>query len=356
MNKAQLEKRNIGENLDTLMTLDPRGYGVCRILYGGCRKMAKEPLTIHAAQALCENLTEGGVVFLMTGFVLLPYKVPEMDGMVGTILTARALIEAFHVKPVVICPPECVQAVINCGHTAGYQVYEDMEMVKEMPLCMGVIPFTKDEKEAPLQAQNICETIMPQAMLAIEAPGANSVGKYHNAVGKDVTDLEAKTDVLWNLLRDKKVPSIAIGDLGNEIGMHSLGEHIEKFIPYTSKNECACGCGGGILAATDTDYLITATCSDWGCYGLIAAVAFLKNNIDIFHDEAMEAAVMREASRNGMIDMTGSLLPGIDGFDLKMNTGIVSMMRQCTEYALRHEGEFNHWYGPVLKKGYFDGV
>lgn len=356
MNKEELDKKNIGENLDMLMTLDPRGYGVCRILYDGCRKMAEQPLTMHAAEALCDTIKENDVVFLMTGFVLLPYRVPEMDGMVATILMARALIEAFHAKPVVICPQECVQAVINCGHTVGYHVYEDMELLQEMPLSMGVIPFTKNAHKARTQAEDICKKIMPKAMIAIEAPGANAVGKYHNAIGKDVTDLEAKSDVLWNLLRDLGVLGVAIGDLGNEIGMHSLAEHIKRYIPFTSKNECICGCGGGILAATETDYLITATCSDWGCYGLIAAIAFLKKNIRILHDELLEEEVMREASRCGMIDMTGSLQPGIDGFDLKMNTGIVSMMRQCTEYALEHNGEFDHWYGPVLEKGFFDGV
>ena len=35
MTRDELEKRNVGENLDALMTLDPRGYGVCRILYAG---------------------------------------------------------------------------------------------------------------------------------------------------------------------------------------------------------------------------------------------------------------------------------------------------------------------------------
>lgn len=215
MNKKELTKRNIGENLDMLMTLDPRGYGVCRILYEGCREMTGEPLTMAAAQALCEQIKENDVVFLFTGFVLLPYRVPEMDGMVGTILTARALIEAFHAKPVIVCPQECVQAVIRCGHTVGYQVYEDMDLVKEMPLCMGVIPFTKDREEAPVLAERICESICPDAMIAIEAPGANAVGIYHNATGKDVSALEAKSDVLWQLLREKGVPSIAIGDLGD---------------------------------------------------------------------------------------------------------------------------------------------
>ena len=51
MNRDELEKRNVGENLDTLMNLDPRGYGVCRILYAGSRKATGEPLTMHAADA-----------------------------------------------------------------------------------------------------------------------------------------------------------------------------------------------------------------------------------------------------------------------------------------------------------------
>ena len=56
--------------------------------------------------------------------------------------------------------------------------------------------------------------------------------------------------------------------------------------------------------------------------GLMAALAYLLRNIDILHTEEMEAEVMRAASRSGLIDMTGSLLPGIDGFNLKMNVSI----------------------------------
>ena len=32
MTKEELTLLNIGDDLDTLMNLDPRGYGVCRIL------------------------------------------------------------------------------------------------------------------------------------------------------------------------------------------------------------------------------------------------------------------------------------------------------------------------------------
>ena len=38
MTKEELTLLNIGDDLDTLMNLDPRGYGVCRILYDRARR------------------------------------------------------------------------------------------------------------------------------------------------------------------------------------------------------------------------------------------------------------------------------------------------------------------------------
>lgn len=173
-------------------------------------------------------------------------------------------------------------------------------------------------------------------------------------MGDDVSALQAKSDVLWTALRARGVLSIAIGDLGNEIGMGAIGPHIRRYVPFTAGGECRCGCGGGILSATTADNVITATCSDWGCYALMAALAYLKKDMNILHREEMESEVMRVLSRNGMIDMTGSLLPGVDGFDTRMNVGVVSLMRQCTGYAIHRSHESERWFGPVLAKGFFD--
>ena len=353
MNRDELEKRNVGENLDALMTLDPRGYGVCRILYAGSRAKMGEPLTMHAAEALCKVLQEGDTVFIFMGFVLLPHKVPEMDGMVSSMLLARSLVLAFGARPVLICPADSVEAIKKCASVVGLHIYEDLKKALSLPLSMGVVAFTKDAAEAPRQAEALLAQATPAAMISVEAPGANEKGAYHNAVGVAVTDIEAKSDALWNLLRARGVPNVAIGDLGNEIGMGTIGEHIRKYVPFTAPGECQCGCGGGILAASTTDNIITATCSDWGCYGLMAAIAYLKKDMDIFHKEDMEAEVMRVAARSGMIDMTGSLLPGIDGFNTKLNAGIVSLMRQCTSYAVHYSHNSDHWFGPVLAKHFF---
>ena len=48
------------------------------------------------------------------------------------------------------------------------------------------------------------------------------------------------------------------------------------------------------------------------------------------------------------------MMPGIDGFNLKMNVSILSLMRQCTDYALRYSHRSDRWFGPVLEKHFFE--
>lgn len=354
MTRDELECRNVGENLDALMTLDPRGYGVCRILYAGARAFAGGPVAMHAAEALCGRVKQGDVVYIVVGFVLLPHQVPEMDGSVSAILLARALVLAFDAKPVIVCPPDSVEAFSRCANVVGLHSYQDLATALRLPLSVGIVPFTKDRAAAAGQARRLLVSCPPAAAVAVEASGANARGVYHNAAGQDISGLQAKSDVLWGALRARGVLTIAIGDLGNEIGMGAIGPHIQKYVPFTAEGECSCGCGGGILSATGADCVVTATCSDWGCYALMAALAYRKRDMNILHREEMESEVMRVLSRNGMIDMTGSLLPGVDGFDTRMNVGVVSLMRQCTAYAVRRSHESERWFGPVLAKGFFD--
>ena len=354
LTRDELEKRNVGENLDALMCLDPRGYGVCRILYAGSRALAGEPTAMHAAEALCGVVKPGDLVYILVGFVLLPHKVPEMDGSVSAMLLARALVLAFGAKPVLVCPSDSVEAFKKCANVVGLHCYEDLDTVRELPLSMGVAAFTKDRAAAPAEAKRLVDAYPPAAAISVEACGANEKGVYHNAIGLDVSALEAKSDILWEELCARGVPTVAIGDLGNEIGMGTIAEHIKKYVPFTAPGECKCGCGGGILSATKADNIITATCSDWGCYALIAALAYLKKDMNILHHEEMESEVMRVLSRNGMIDMTGSLLPGVDGFDTRMNVSIAGLMRQCTGYAVRYSHNSDHWFGPVLEKHFFE--
>lgn len=351
MTGEELARWNVGTNLDQLMNLDPRGYGVCRILYEASRKFAGEPVSMHSALALSELLVPGDIVYILTGFILRPHKCPETDGIVGAILLARALVRAYDAKPLIICPAENVVAVKNCAPLVGLHLYESVEEVLAMPESFGVIPFTKKKEEAQAQVKQLFQSGMPKVVISTEAPGANEKGEYHNALGINMTELEAKMDVLFDAARERKIPTFAVGDLGNEIGMGAIADHITRYIPYAGKGNCKCGCKGGLLARTAADYLITATVSDWGVYALISAVAYLKGDIGIMHDADMEERVLRECARSGMVDMTGSLLPGIDGFDVKMNCMVVNLMRETTLYAIGYENQ--NWFDVTLAKGFY---
>ncbi len=351
MTRQELTEWNVGENLDQLMNLDPRGYGVDRILYEGSRAYTGKPLTMNGAEWLVEHMKEKDPVYIITGFVLTPFMQAETDGAVGAVLLARALILAFGAKPVIVCPKEAEEAILCCGKTAGLNCFKNIDEAMEKDFSIGILSFTKRKEEAKAQAEDLIKCHgLPAAVIAIEAPGANEKGEYHNAAGENVTALEAKSDVLFYMLCEKGVMSLAIGDLGNEIGMGTIGDHIRKRIPYTDRGECRCRCKGGILAASKADHIITATTSDWGCYGLMGALTYLKRNMDIMQTPELEEEIIRTACENGLIDMNGPKAQGIDGFDVEMNVNVVRLMRSCLEYAIRYEGTGEHWFDGVIKK------
>lgn len=349
MNRNELQQRIIGENLDSIMNLDPRGYGVSRILYSASKKIAGEPTSIHSAKKICsllENKTKEDTVLIMTGFVLRPHLMPETDGIVGALLFARSLICAFNITPILCVNEKNVLAVINCAAIMGLHIYADIETAKKMPLSFSYVTIPVEKSIAQKKCLEIQESVNPVFVFSTECAGSNSSGVYHNATGIDMTELESKQDFLFNLYRQKNIPTFAVGDLGNEIGMGSIGEHIKKFIPYTNNSD------GGILAFTNADFLVTATVSDWGVYAIISAIAFLKKDLKIIHDEKMEEKVLSECSLCGMVDMTGSLLPAIDGFSVEFQKQIVSLMRSTVEFAINYDNET--WFEKVLEKGFFD--
>lgn len=354
MTQQELTILNLGQSLDDLANLDPRGYGVCKILYKAAREHTGAPLCMNAAEKLVDTVKEGDFVYIMTGFVLRPFKKAEMDGIVSSMLLCRALVKAFNAKPVIICPEDNLEAVKNMSACVGLHLFEDLDALREMPVSMGVITFTKDAAKAEEQAEEIIAKALPSAVISIECPGANKLGVYHNAIGLDVTALEAKQDALFEKLRDRGVLNIAIGDLGNEIGMGTIAPTLEKYIPYAREGACSCGCGGGIAVKTVTDNIITATVSDWGCYAMIAAMAFLTGDIDVMHTAELEKDAVICASRSGMIDMYGWLIPAIDGFGLEINLPIVSLMREMVISAIKLKDTCKTWFEKVEELHYFD--
>lgn len=354
MTQKEITLLNLGQSLDDLANLDPRGYGVCKILYSGARPLAGKPLCVNAAEKLVATLKENDIVYILTGFVLRPYKKAETDGITSSMLLCRALVKAFGVKPVIVCPEENRQAVTAMSACVGLHLREDLQQLRDIPVSMGMVTFTKDADEAPSQADRLLTDLPPAAVISIEAPGCNEYGVYHNATGQEVTELEAKMDVLFEKAQAMGILNIAIGDLGNEIGMGAISDTLERYIPYAAKGRCSCGCSGGIAVKTKADHLITATVSDWGCYAMIAALAYLKEDPDIMHTPELEKEALTCGCRNGMIDMYGWLIPAIDGFGLEFQMPIVQLMREMVKSALSLKTTCKTWFERVEELKFFE--
>ncbi len=350
MNQFTLSQLNLGKSLDSLANLDPRGYGVCNLLYQGSYNFVNSPLSMNSAIKLNNALEAGDVVYILTGFVLHPYNKAETDGIIGAMLLAKALSSAFKVKPLIVCPEEAYKAVQKITKVIKLKFMPEIEGFLSKPNSLCGVIFTKDLDKAKAQAETLIEKVMPKAVISIECPGANAKGVYHNATGLDVTNLQAKQDVLFEMLIQKGVLNVAIGDLGNEIGLGSIADTLNEKIPYASKGSCRCGCGGGIAVKTKTDNLITATISDWGAYALISAISYLVRDYKIMHDEKLENKVIKTAVKNGLIDMYGKHIFKIDGIGLDIHMPIVKLMRELVKSTIAHENITKTWFEKVIQK------
>jgi hypothetical protein len=116
-------------------------------------------------------------------------------------------------------------------------------------------------RESEAFAKDLIAAERPGVVIAVERAGVLGDGTYRNCMGIDFTSFNAKTDYLC-----RHAPaSVGIGDGGNEIGMGNLRDAIASTEGLPA-DPCI----------TTTDRLIVASCSNWGAYGLIAAMSQMR--------------------------------------------------------------------------------
>lgn len=360
LSQEALIQRNIGETLDQLANLDPKGIGINRILYTAARDCMGEPLSMKAAKALTHTVKEGDLVYILTGFVVMPYGEGEMDGISGALFLARALARAFGAKPVLICQEENLKAVRELAFVAGLHLYDNVDDLKRYPMSVAAIGFTKDSDQAQVFAEHLVKKGMPSAVIATECASPHKNGVYHAGSGANITKMQAKMEVLFELLRQNGVLSIGIGDWGNELGMGAIAAQVERYVPHGAPHSCACGCGGGISSRVEADYIITSAISNWGTYTLVGALAFLRRDIELIHTAEMEQAALEAACRSGMVDGYNWRVPMVDLTSVQMNTAWILLLREIVLSAIRLESApvykvfFEEEFREVLRLGYFD--
>jgi hypothetical protein len=264
-----------------------------------CRDVGRKTAELIEASAgglaaAARALAAGRSVGLITGFFVPRGDVaaPETDGPVGTALLAAAL-AACGVPARIAVDTPCAAAVRAAVETTGQAVPVDEVGVEDRA---GLERLIEAWRSAGLSH-----------VLAIERCGRSADGRPRNMRGVDVSVWTAPLDDLFIAGPWTK---LAVGDGGNEIGMGKLPiDLIARSVPN----------GAAIACVVPCDHLVVAGVSNWGAYGLMAALAVLRSDwrktIAKFLTAERDLAVTRAiVDKAGAVDgVTARREPTVDG-------------------------------------------
>ena len=244
-----------------------------------------KPGYVRAAAELLLN--HQGLVFIVTGFHILAADAPETDGPPGAVAIGNALAtlgsNVYYVTDELSA--DVVRSVADPSHS-----------VIEFPIASHF--------ESAEFANRLVQEHTPSALVSIERAGLVGDGTYRNFRGVDFTGKNAKIDHLF----DQHPYSVGIGDGGNEIGMGNLKDVIPT-IPheYLPKNPCV----------TTTTELIIASCSNWGGYGLVAALSLRERRNLVPTVESGKQMVVECVKAGAVEGMSGESKEWVDNRNLE---------------------------------------
>ena len=252
--------------------------------------------TDYLTQAAEFMLAHQGPTLITTGFYILSSGVVETDGPPGAIAIGRAL-------TALGMPVAYVTDVHGAGVMRG--LAPEAEVVE--------FPIAGDEESAAF-AQALVERIQPSLFVSIERCSATAEGAYRNMRSIDISEYTAKVDSLAELVGN----SVGIGDGGNEIGMGVLAEAVQA-VPALPDDP----------AATPCSHLVIASVSNWGGYGLVAALSQLSGrNLLPSLDE--EADWITRCVELGAVDgYLAKATASVDGFSIEENSETLRMLHEA---------------------------
>jgi hypothetical protein len=317
--------------IDRIVSMDmgQRGMGP---LYAPARARASEPLCVAAARHLT-NLNRGDSVVFLTGSIVRGWVSPtiaETDGPVGVAAMARALNYQFNVLPIVLTDAPLMPQVQGVLEAAGLTVAEESVALaatqNERFTGIATVGTCASDKEGAISdARALLDRTKPKAVITVERSGMTGDGTFRNSVGQDTSAGRSLLDYVVLEAQKRGIPTIGLGDLGNEIGMGAIREAVAKHIPN----------GDRVCAAVGTDILYPCGVSNWGCYAIMAALAMLTGRAGLIHTVEMERLLLTEAARIGLVDgLHGKREPTADGLPTKVHLSIVELVGTIAERGL----------------------
>ena len=241
------------------------------------RPLLSPTFVTDAARAALSN---PGRVLVVTGFYIVRAGAPETDGPPGAAVLGRALEslgrEVFYVTDAK-------------SHDVVAEVAGDRPVIE--------FPIAGHEESKAFAARTLSE-LRPSLVVAIERAGLMGDGTFRNFAGFDFSAFNAKTDYLF----DGRVASIGIGDGGNEIGMGNLRDQMRGLAGLPA-DPCV----------TRADHLVISSCSNWGAYGLVAALSLLSGRVLLPSVEQGRDWIERIVRRGAVEGISGERKPWVDG-------------------------------------------
>ena len=260
-----------------------------------------EKLRAHLPADYCRQTAakildwERGTVFLTTGFYVASF--PETDGPSGTTFVALAL-KKLGFNPI----------IVTDSAYAGLFTIRDIEVI-------GVAVADGE----PLYRE-LLEKYKPVGLISIERCGLNINDDYANMRGISIKEHNAKVDYLFMLAPEFGIPSVGVGDGGNEIGMGVFAEVIQKELSL-------------VPCKIKVDDMIIASVSNWGSYGLVAYLAILSGE-SVFPSYPEVRDYIRETVEVGSVDgVTHERVPHVDNFGEDVEQEIVEALESIVNIS-----------------------
>ncbi len=312
--------RSSYENIDRLMMVEMRPktlpQGFIPKFYERVRAVGAPPLVEQVATALVE--LETARIAMFTGVVIPPYlEVGEMDGPPGTVALASALAAIGHDVQIIVEPAQ-------------------LEALKALCLVAGASGVTVSGPDETLGVDVEAAARGFDAAIAVEKLAANRQGIRHSLLGTPLDSLDERTDRFFaELLRLRRL-TIGIGDGGNEIGFGGIAGDVGEILGNGAC--CRCGCASGIVAATETGYLLPSAISNVGAYAVVAALALKLERPELCPAPELVIALLEQGRSAGLLD-GGTLDPDFLGDDGVPGAAIAATVELLTTIVAQRARE-----------------
>jgi hypothetical protein len=238
--------------------------------------------------------TKNGKVFIVTGFFISYANSPETDGPPGALAIGNAL-------------KQLGFEIIYITDKWSYSMMKGLLYAEDTLINF---PVTSHE-ESDSFSKKLIEKYSPSIVISIERASLVEDGTYRNWKQEDVSEYNAKIDYLFK----PSLYSIGIGDGGNEIGMGNLAEKIKSIKGLPDQP-----------SVTKVDDLIISSCSNWGAFGLIAALSKIKKQNLLLSVDQVKQIIIKSVDLGAVEGLSGDKIYAVDGRGLKEDSECLNQL------------------------------